>query len=260
MDESRIAKIVEDVSKKIDHSAITPYPSSSWLKSETARRDHCRFVQKPSDVAPLIDHTLLKPDATEEQITRLCDEASEHGFASVCVNPYWVPIAAKRLAGTPVMVCTVIGFPLGATLSAAKADEARIAVESGADELDMVINIGQLKSHRWQAVFDDISQVVEAAEDVPVKVILETALLEPEEIVAASAISEMAGASYVKTSTGFAKGGATVEAVSAMAATVGGRIGVKAAGGIGDFEDAIAMIRAGATRIGASRSIKIVSG
>ncbi|MCK5833501.1 deoxyribose-phosphate aldolase [bacterium] len=223
-----------------------------------ARRDHCRFVKNPRDLAPLIDHTLLKPVATKQDIIRLCEEAAKYGFASVCVNPYWVPLAAENLENSSTLVCTVIGFPLGSNMSIVKAEETRICIESGANEIDMVINIGQVKAHNWREVFQDIAQVVETAENILVKVILETSLLTEEEIVQASTVSLSAGASYIKTSTGFASGGATVEAISLMSQTIGDEIGIKASGGIGDFEKALSMVRAGATRIGSSRSIKII--
>jgi deoxyribose-phosphate aldolase len=260
MEKQKIQEIINNVRVEIDRVSIKNHPSKAWIEGENARRERCGSIEAPGDIAPLIDHTLLKPDATRKQIFALCDEADENGFASVCINPYWVPVAAERLSKSSVLVCTVIGFPLGATLSLSKGYEANIAAIAGADELDMVINIGQLKAHKWVAVFDDILSVVEAVESKPVKVILETSLLTEEEIVAGSAISELAGASYVKTSTGFAGGGATVESVSLMASTVGKRLGVKASGGVGNFDSAIEMIRAGATRIGASRSIQIISG
>ncbi len=211
------------------------------------------------DWASLIDHTLLKPEASEGDIRRLCDEAAQFGFASVCVNPTWVKKASEFLRGTSVPVCTVIGFPLGATLPDVKAYEARRAIFNGAREVDMVINVGALKSGDDCAVEDDIRAVVEAGHEngVLVKVIIETALLTDDEKVRACLASKNAGADFVKTSTGFAKGGATVEDVSLMRRTVGSALGVKASGGVKGIEDARAMFEAGATRIGASVGVKI---
>ncbi|WP_245891210.1 deoxyribose-phosphate aldolase [Desmospora activa] len=212
------------------------------------------------DLASLIDHTLLKPEATAEQIDRLCQEAAVHHFASVCVNPTWVARAAQRLEGTDVKVCTVVGFPLGASHTEIKAVETKRAIQDGAQEIDMVMNIGALKSGDLEAVRRDITAVVEAADGVLVKVILETGLLSADEIRIASEQAKAAGAHFVKTSTGFGNGGATVEAVALMRQTVGPDLGVKASGGVRDRKTAEAMIRAGATRIGASASIAIVTG
>jgi deoxyribose-phosphate aldolase len=211
------------------------------------------------DWASLIDHTLLKPEASESDIRRLCEEAAQFGFASVCVNPAWVKRAAEFLKGTGVPVCTVIGFPLGATLPDVKAYEARRAIFNGAREVDMVINIGALKSGDDCAVEDDIKAVVEAAHEngILTKVIIETALLTDDEKVRACLASKNAGADFVKTSTGFSKGGATVHDVSLMRRTVGSALGVKASGGVKGIEDARAMFEAGATRIGASVGVKI---
>ncbi|HEX8246675.1 MAG TPA: deoxyribose-phosphate aldolase [Pyrinomonadaceae bacterium] len=211
------------------------------------------------DWASLIDHTLLKPEASEADIRKLCDEAAQFGFASVCVNPSWVKRASEFLRGTTVPVCTVIGFPLGATLPDVKAYEVRRAIFNGAREVDMVINIGALKSGDDCTVEDDIRAVAEAAHEngVLCKVIIETALLTDEEKVRACLASKNAGADFVKTSTGFAKGGATVEDVSLMRQVVGAALGVKASGGVKGIEDARAMFEAGATRIGASVGVKI---
>lgn len=211
------------------------------------------------DWASLVDHTLLKPEATENDIKKLCNEAIEFGFASVCVNPSWVKKAAEFLRGSNVPVCTVIGFPLGATLSDVKAYEARRAIFNGAREVDMVINVGALKSGDDCTVEDDIRAVAEAAHEngVLLKVIIETALLTDEEKVRACLASKNAGADFVKTSTGFAKGGATVEDVALMRRVVGADLGVKASGGVKGIEDARAMFEAGATRIGASVGVKI---
>lgn len=211
------------------------------------------------DWASLIDHTLLKPEATEADIRKLCQEAAQFGFASVCVNPSWVKAAAGYLKGSGVPVCTVIGFPLGATLSDVKAYEARRAIFNGASEVDMVINIGALKSGDDCAVEEDIRAVAKAAHEnhVLCKVIIETALLTDEEKVRACLAARAAGADFVKTSTGFAKGGATANDVALMRRTVGSDLGVKASGGVKGIEDARAMFEAGATRIGASVGVKI---
>ena len=212
-----------------------------------------------TDWAKLIDHTLLKPEATDEDIKRLCEEAARYGFASVCVNPTWVRAAACSLHGTGVPVCTVIGFPLGATLSDVKAYEARRAILDGAREVDMVINVGALKSGDDCLVEHDIHMVVEVAHEYQAtcKVIIETALLTNDEKVRACQAAKKAGADFVKTSTGFAKGGATVADVALMRRTVGSELGVKASGGVKGLEDARKMVEAGATRIGASVGVKI---
>ena len=211
------------------------------------------------DWASLSDHTLLKPEASEADIRKLCEEAAQFGFASVCVNPAWVKKASGFLKGSGVPVCTVIGFPLGATLPDVKAFEARRAIFNGATEVDMVINIGALKSGDDCAVEDDIRAVVEAAHEnhVLCKVIIETALLTDDEKVRACIASKNAGADFVKTSTGFAKGGATANDVALMRHTVGKALGVKASGGVKGIDDARAMFEAGATRIGASVGVKI---
>lgn len=211
------------------------------------------------DWASLIDHTLLKPEASEADIRKLCQEAAEFGFASVCVNPGWVKRACEFLRGSGVPVCTVIGFPLGATLPDVKAYEARRAIFNGAREVDMVINIGALKSGDDCAVEDDIRAVADAAHEnhVLCKVIIETALLTDEEKVRACLAAKNAGADFVKTSTGFSKGGATVHDISLMRRTVGTALGVKASGGVKGIDDARAMFEAGATRIGASVGVKI---
>ena len=210
-----------------------------------------------NNLASYIDHTLLKADATEAQITRLCAEAREHRFASVCVNPRWVALCAQLLAGSGVRVCTVIGFPLGASSSAIKAAETRQAVADGADELDMVISVGDLKAGNYEFVRADIRGVVKAAEGRTVKVIIEACLLTDEEKSLACKLAMAAGADFVKTSTGFSSGGATVADVKLMRAAVGPNFGVKAAGGIRTRQDALAMIEAGANRIGASAGIAI---
>lgn len=213
-----------------------------------------------SSVAGMIDHTLLKPDASQDEIAQLCYEARKYSFASVCVNPTHVRLAAQLLKGSPVKVCTVVGFPLGATPPAVKAFETQQAIRDGATEIDMVINIGALKSKDYQTVLEDIGAVVRAthAAGAIVKVIIEAALLNDEEKVIASQLSKAAGADYVKTSTGFGPGGATLHDVALMRRVVGPEMGVKAAGGVKNYQDAQAMIEAGATRIGASAGIRIV--
>ena len=207
-----------------------------------------------------IDHTILKPETTQEQVEKILSEAKEYDFASVCVNPTWVSLAAESLKDSDVKVCTVIGFPLGANTSAVKAFETKDAIANGADEIDMVINIGALKSGDYQLVEDDIRAVVEASEEKLVKVIIEACLLTEQEKVKACQLSVAAGADYVKTSTGFSTHGATVADVTLMRQTVGPNIGVKAAGGARSFADAQAFIKAGATRIGTSAGVAIVSG
>ncbi|QQE73092.1 deoxyribose-phosphate aldolase [Brevibacillus composti] len=207
-----------------------------------------------------IDHTLLKPETTAAMIDKLCAEAKEHDFASVCVNPYWVKRCAELLAGTDVKVCTVVGFPLGASTTAVKVAETRDAIANGATEVDMVLNVGALKSGDLETVKRDVAAVKEAAGEVLLKVILETGLLTDEEKKTACELCVQAGADYVKTSTGFGPGGATVEDIALMRKAVGPDVGVKASGGVRDRAAALAMIEAGATRIGASSGIAIVSG
>ncbi|MDR7001786.1 deoxyribose-phosphate aldolase [Neobacillus niacini] len=214
------------------------------------------------NIVKMIDHTLLKADATKADIVKLVEEAKEYSFASVCVNPTWVRTAAQMLADTPeVKVCTVIGFPLGASTPETKAFETKNAIENGADEVDMVINIAALKDHDDELVERDIAAVVEAAKGKALtKVIIETCLLTKEEKVRACELAVKAGADYVKTSTGFSTGGATVEDIRLMRQTVGPEIGVKASGGVRSREDALAMVEAGATRIGASSGVSISKG
>ena len=211
------------------------------------------------DLAKYIDHTLLKPDATVEQIRVLCQEAAEHGFAAVCVNPAYVDLAAHLLAGTGVKVATVVGFPLGATLTEIKVAETKAAIERHADEIDMVINIGAAKSGAWDAVEHDIRAVVEAAEKNTVKVIIETCLLNDDEKRLACEAALSAGAHFVKTSTGFGSGGATVADICLMKQVVGEKALIKASGGVRNREQALAMIEAGASRIGTSAGVAIVS-
>ena len=210
-------------------------------------------------IAHYIDHTALTAEKTDADILKLCDEAIEHQFFSVCINSCHIPLAKQKLAGSNVKICTVVGFPLGANLSSIKAFETQEAIAAGANEIDMVINVGWIKSNKWSAVKEDIQTVLNACNGTPLKVILETCLLTKEEIVQACEICKALKVAFVKTSTGFNKGGATVEDVALMKHTVGD-IGVKASGGIRDTQTAIAIIKAGATRIGASAGIAIIHG
>ena len=211
-------------------------------------------------IARLIDHTLLKADATRDDILKICREARQYGFASVCINPYWVPLVSSELAGSPVKVCTVIGFPLGATSTEAKVAETEAALRVGAQEIDMVQNIGAMRSGEHDVVKSDIAAVVEAAHRAGAiaKVILETAYLDDNQKVMASVLAKMAKADFVKTSTGFGPSGATAHDVELMRLAVGPEMGVKASGGIRTLDDLKKMAAAGATRIGASASVKIV--
>ncbi len=211
-------------------------------------------------LAALIDHTILKPEATEDEVRKVCAEAKQYGFASVCVNPHWVPVVAEELRGTPVLVCTVVGFPLGATSTAAKVCEAELAIRAGAQEVDMVMNVGALKGGDVKTVEADIRAVATTCHKgrAILKVILETALLSDDEKAIACALCKLAGADFVKTSTGFSKHGATAADIALMRKVVGASMGVKASGGIRTLEDLKAMTDAGASRIGASASVKIV--
>lgn len=221
---------------------------------------------KPRDMAKMIDHTILKPTTTVEDVKKLCIEAKEHEFASVCINPIFVPLASKLLANTSVKVTTVIGFPLGANTAETKAFETRNAIKNGAQEIDMVINMGAFKSGAYDLVKADIKAVVDATKtagvtsDIIVKVILETCYLNEDEIVKACNLAKNAGADFVKTSTGFGSGGAKIEDVSLMRKTVGREIGVKASGGIKNYDQALTMLDAGANRIGVSSGVAIVTG
>jgi deoxyribose-phosphate aldolase len=254
----------EDVFKKVSQSqpqALSPDDAArapvEW--PDTARVD-MESIRSPADLAPYIDHTLLKPEARAEDVVRLAEEARQYGFATVCVNSAHVATAARVLAGATAVPIAVVGFPLGASLPAAKAFEAREAIRAGAREIDMVLNVGALKAHDYARVHQDIAAVVDASRPVPVKVILETALLTDEEKVLACALAKAAGAAFVKTSTGFGPGGATAEDVALMRRVVGEDVGVKASGGIRSAEDALKMLRAGANRLGASASVAIVTG
>jgi len=214
---------------------------------------------KPADLAKFIDHTILAPQATKQDIERMCSEAIEHGFCSVCVNPIHVPLVSKLLAGSSVLTCSVVGFPFGAVPTVSKCDETRWVVENGAQEVDMVISVGHLKQGDEDYVRADIAAVKDACGSAVLKVIIEACLLTDSEKEIASRLSKEAGADFVKTSTGFMGGGATVDDVALMRKTVGPDIGVKASGGVRTYDDAIAMIAAGASRIGASAGIKIIS-
>ena len=270
--EAIVARLVARISRQAQLQAVPPAPvvRGTWQDSTSLKHlvglgaDRIGTAGSvPADIAGLaryIDHTLLKPSATRAQVVKVCQEARQHGFASVCLNTTWIRLAADLLAGSPVKPIAVVGFPLGAMVSAAKAAETRQAIADGAEEIDMVINIGALKGGDHDVVYDDIAAVVEAAQGRPVKVILETAMLTREEKIAGCAIARAAGAAFVKTSTGFGGGGATAEDVALMRAVVGPDIGVKASGGVRTAADVQKMIRAGATRIGASASVAIVTG
>ena len=241
-----IKKVTEEVCAQLNGK-----PQTSAAANEYA----------PASLAKYIDHTLLKPEASEEDVRKVCDEAKKYNFASVCVNPNHIKFVAEQLSGSGVAPCVVIGFPLGATTPEVKAEETQAVLLLGAKEVDMVVNIGAIKSDNWQLVKRDIEAVVAAAKGRGlVKVIIETCLLTDEEKVKVCAIAKMAGADFVKTSTGFSKGGATKEDVALMRQTVGPHMGVKASGGVRDYETAVAMIKAGATRLGTSSGAAIVSG
>jgi deoxyribose-phosphate aldolase len=217
------------------------------------------LVRAPADLAALIDHTILKPDATAAQVRRMCAEAMLHHFHSVCVNPIFAGLVAGELAGSEVATCSVVAFPFGATTTVAKAEETRQAVADGAGEIDMVIAIGSLKAGEHDYVRRDIAQVKRACDASLLKVIIETCLLSDEEKVLACRLAHEAGADFVKTSTGYGGGGATVKDVALMRRTVGPTVGVKASGGVRSFAEALAMVQAGATRIGTSSGVAIVS-
>ena len=263
--------VTSEVQRRLTHAA-TSGPTSSqrndgFIVQTMINEGASRFGSNAGDPPPLhsqlagmIDHTLLKPDASHEQIKKLCEEASQYKFATVCVNSSNVGLAAKLLAGTGVKAIAVVGFPLGATTAAAKAFETLEAIREGAQEIDTVINIGALKSKDYKEVFDDLKGVVEAAGNIPVKVILETSSLTEDEKIIGCALSKAAGAAFVKTSTGFAGGGATVDDVKLMRRIVGTDIGVKASGGVRTYDDAKKMVEAGANRLGTSASVEIVTG
>jgi len=247
---ARVEKIA-GIERRFARISILPAPPAEGQAPASAAA---------AGIAAMIDHTLLRPEATRADIVKLCGEARRYGFATVCINPYWVPLASSELEGSRVLVCTVAGFPLGATSTPAKVAEAAAALRAGAREIDMVMNVGAMRSGDFDAVKLDIQSVVEACHDAGaiVKVILETALLDDEQKTAACRLAQAAGADFVKTSTGFGPAGATVHDVALMRAAVGTGTGVKAAGGIRTIEDFRAMAAAGANRIGASASVKIV--
>jgi deoxyribose-phosphate aldolase len=284
-DPTTVERVIEEVTREVllrlsasDPSVSDPTASSCSCSDGSCAQNCSENVDRvlragasrltatlgthPADVnvARMIDHTLLKADASQDQIAQLCYEARTYHFASVCVNPAQVRLASKLLKGSDVAVCTVVGFPLGATPSTVKAFETQQAIRDGASEIDMVINIGALKSQDYRVVLEDIASVVNAAHagNALVKVIIEAALLEDEEKVVASQLAKSAGADFVKTSTGFGPGGATESDVALMRRVVGPDLGVKAAGGVSNYADAQAMIAAGATRIGASAGVRIV--
>ncbi len=284
LDDATLERIIEQITHEVMVLVEEGRPDvggeESGLETQLSRRNYVDRVQPvvkagadrvastlgivPADrsLSHLIDHTLLRPDATHDEIAQLCYEARKHGFASVCVNPSHVKLCADLLKGSDVLTCTVVGFPLGATSTEAKTFEAQKAVRDGAKEVDMVINVGALKSRDYELVEHDIASVATAvhAGGAILKVIVEAALLTDDEKVAASQLAKVAGADFVKTSTGFGPGGATAEDVSLMRRVVGPKIGVKASGGIRTRADVQKMVEAGATRIGASASVKIVEG
>ncbi|MBT4091113.1 MAG: deoxyribose-phosphate aldolase [Deltaproteobacteria bacterium] len=233
--------------------------SASKKKEAQKPKKDIRSKKGPLDLAPYMDHTILKPEATEAEVKQICQEAIDHNFKAVCVNSANVALAAELLKNHSSMPIAVVGFPLGAAISSSKAHEAKEAVKAGAQEIDMVINIGALKARNYRKVLADIQTVVDAAAPCPVKGIIETGSLNQDEKIVACALAKAAGAQFVKTSTGFAAGGATTEDIALMRRVVGDEMGIKASGGIKTREDALKMIEAGATRIGASSSIGIVS-
>jgi deoxyribose-phosphate aldolase len=282
-----VAQIGEEILSRVGRSASAPAKQGEGLNlpdqvcpgcvqrcAQTCSRNTKTIIAAGADrvsaserltkidpaIAALIDHTILKPEATRNDVLKVCREAREYSFASVCVNPFWVPLVHSELKGTPVKVCTVVGFPLGATLTEAKVAETAAAVRLGAQEIDMVINVGALKSGDHDAVRNDIQKVVQTAHGAgaTVKVILETALLDDNQKAIASTLCKLAGADFVKTSTGFSTAGATAHDVALMRSVVGPEMGVKASGGIRTLQDLQTMTAAGATRIGASASVKIV--
>jgi len=266
-----VDRIAQQVRQRLQMEAVPPSPvvHGTWndstglrflLDAGASRLGTDGQVGSAASLARRIDHTQLKPTPTRAAIVKVSEEARKHGFASVCVNSTWIGLVARLLDGSRVMPICVVGFPLGAMATASKALETRQAIAEGAQEIDMVINIGWLKGGDHDAVYDDIRAVVEAAAGRPVKVILETSMLNREEKIAGSAITKAAGAAFVKTSTGFGGGGATVEDIQLMRAVVGPDLGVKASGGVRNAQTARKMLAAGATRLGASASVAIVTG
>ena len=247
-----VARISEEILARTAALRRDVQPASQSTRTAPAKGDR--------SIASLIDHTILKPEACADEVRKICREAREYEFASACVNPYWVPLAAAELAGSPVKVCTVIGFPLGANATIIKVAEAENAIRSGAQEIDMVMNVGELRGGNFLAVRNDIKAVVDVCHRAGaiVKVIIETALLDDRQKVTACSLAKIANADFVKTSTGFGPGGATPDDVALMRMTVGAEMGVKASGGIRTLDDLRAMTAAGANRIGASAGVKIV--
>jgi deoxyribose-phosphate aldolase len=267
------ARVREEIGAKDRMAAVPPLPGvrGTWqdesaLRAALGGADRVGTdgsvdpARSSGDIARRIDHTLLKADAVRADVVKLCEEARQYRFASVCLNTTWVPLAVQLLSGSGVMTICVVGFPLGAATTRAKAAETREAIANGAAEIDMVVNLGWLKGGEHDKVFDDIKAVVEAAAGRPVKVILETHLLTREQKISACAISRAAGAAFVKTSTGFSGGGATVDDIRLMRQVVGPEMGVKASGGVRSTDDARKMLAAGADRIGASASVAIATG
>ena len=258
MDDKKLVDLItSEVMKRLGNDGADGAPDGGTVPNDAV----VDIPIVPTDIAQYIDHTLLKPEATAEEIDKLCDEAKKHKFYSVCVNTSRVARCARNLQGSAVKVCAVVGFPLGAMSGRAKNFETRHAIEDGAKEIDMVINVGALKSKDFKAVEEDIKWVKRACtRNVILKVIIETALLADDEKVLVCQIAKNAGANFVKTSTGFSHHGATVKDVRLMRRTVGPKLGVKAAGGVRSFDDAVEMIKAGATRLGTSAGVKIVGG
>lgn len=269
--EAIAARVQQRLEQAQQQQSVPPLQSvrGSWQDHSAQSLEQRGIARIGSDGQPpaggqglnrYIDHTNLKPTATRADILKTCEEAREYSFASVCVNSVWIAMVARELRGTSVMPICVVGFPLGAAMTEAKAAETRAAVAAGAEEIDMVINIGSLKSGDHDLVLRDIEAVVRAAQGRPVKVILETSMLERDEKIAGCALSKAGGAAFVKTSTGFGGGGATVDDIALMRQVVGPEMGVKASGGVRTAQDAENMIKAGATRLGASASVAIVTG
>ena len=259
-----IDKISDEIISKLKKTSFSDnlsFKSDSDNKNIKGSSGDCKIqINTPADLAPYIDHTLLKPDATETQVKKLCEEAIQYGFCTVCVNPSWVEYCARKLRGTGVKVCAVVGFPLGATDSRTKAYETRNAIENGADEIDTVINVGALRNGDLKTVEEDLRAVLRACRSTTTtKAIIETCLLSDEEKVIASQLVKKVGYDFVKTSTGFSTAGATAHDVALIRRTVGPKMGIKAAGGIRTYQDALLMIHSGATRLGCSASVKIVS-
>ena len=267
-----VERIAKKVTQELQIGVVSPLPAVRGTWNDSTRLKGLvdagavrvgtdgSSPKGPSEIAKYIDHTLLKPTATRDQIVKVCEEARRYGFASVCVNSVWIGLTAELLKGCRTMPICVVGFPLGAMATRSKALETREAIADGAEEIDMVINIGALKGGDHDRVYQDIQAVVRAAQGRPVKVILETTMLERDEKIVGCTLSKAAGAAFVKTSTGFGGGGATAEDVALMRAVVGPDIGVKASGGVRSVADANAMIAAGADRLGASASVAIVTG